>query len=233
MDFKRYFWLGLLAISPVWSNFSVEPFILVLHGNAGQLTGWVTLKTNQNNKPVAVELAVHRRVLDEQGIEDQNSPESNQLVVYPSEAVVFPGEPVKVQISWAGNSKPDRDMAFTLVASEVPLNLNKGTDNPSEVNANISTLVRYRAVVAIETGLKGRLVVKSAQMNTNKQSVDIQVENAGLGRVPTDGMNLMIRGVKYPEFLGKNGNSIMPGEVRNFTLQIPFIPKPSEISFGF
>lgn len=229
-------YLSFLALFTTlsWANFAIEPFVVVLRGNSGQLTGWVNLKTNQNVRPVPVELTIHQRNMNLDGQENMDSPESDLLVVYPSEIVLFPGEETKVQISWAKKQRPDRDMAFTLVASEVPLNLaEKNPESQNKPVAAISTLVRYRAVVAIETGNKGRLVVNAARMDSTGRQVEIHVENKGLGRVPTDGMHLIIRGVKYSHFIGANSNSIMPGEKRRFLLEIPFIPKPSEIKFGY
>ena len=172
--------------------------------------------------------------MDIDGKEVLDSPDSDKLVVYPSQLVVYPGEETKVQITWAGKAKPDRDMVFTLLAEEVPVNI-PNADKGAEQSpvTSMSTLVRYRAVVAIETGKKGRLIAKSARIDSIGQKVEILVENSGLGRVATDGMNLIIRGVKYSDFVGMNTNSIMPGEQRRFLLEIPFIPKASEIKFGY
>lgn len=228
----KFIWL--LSFSCVWANFSLEPFVVVLRGQSGQLTDWITLKTNQDVRPVPVELIVHERIIDAEGKEVLESPESKMIMVYPSQMVLYPGEETRVQVTWAGKNRPDRDMVFTLVAEEVPVKLpNADKAAETQVQTSMTSLVRYRAVIAVETGKAGRLVAKGARIDSTGRKVAIEVENTGLGRVSTDGINLIIRGVKYTNFEGANTNSIMPGEKRRFLLEIPFIPQASEIKFGY
>lgn len=218
-----------LLIGSAWGSFEVSPFILKLRADRGELSGWFEVRPNQDKRPVAVELALFERVLDINGIEDQNSPESKQLTIYPSELVVYPGEKVKVQVVWAGKSLPNFDQAYTLLAKEVPLDLNT-PESKEELAIGFKTLIRYRIVVAVETGKKGSLAVISTK-KLEKDQVEIIVENKGGGRVPMDGFHLIIGGKKFTGFSGQ-GNAIMPGDKRRFVVPLNTAPAPGEIRFG-
>jgi fimbrial chaperone protein len=216
-------------VSLATANFEVSPFVLKLRADKGELSGWLEVKPNQNKRPVAVELALFERNLDLDGIEDQNSPESQELTIYPSELVVYPGEKVKVQVNWAGKSQPIADKTFTLLAKEVPVDIND-PEAKDKVEINIKTLIKYRLVIAIETGKRGSLSVVSSKI-VQKGKVEIIVENKGAGRIPMDGFHLMIGGKKYADFPGI-GNAIMPGDKRRFILPLDAAPAPADIRFG-
>lgn len=220
---------GLLLTSVILANFEVNPFVLKLRADRGELSGWLEVKPNQDKRPVAVELTLQERILDLDGIENQTSPESKQLSIYPSELVVYPGEKVKVQVVWAGKTLPITDQTYTLYAKEVPLDLN-APDAKDKVDIQFNTLVRYRVVIAVETGKKGSLSVVSTKQ-IDKKNVEIIVENKGGGRVPMDGFFLMINGKKYMDFPGV-GNAIMPGDKRRFKLPLEIVPNPGDIHFG-
>jgi len=211
-----------------WGSFTVDPFILRLDISRGQTSGWIELSPSVN-RPVPVELNVFQRIIDQDGKENFDSPSSDDLIVYPSEVLLYPGKKVRVQVSWAKPLAPRTDMSYALVLSEVPLPIQ--SDKPTDAEIKVQTLARFRAVVAIETGKPGRLSVVSAQKNDSGK-VEIIVENRGEGRIPLDGTYLLIRGKKYRKFTGSEGNSIMPGEKRRFIIELPYIPTPGEISYG-
>ena len=227
------FAVGMLACigltSPSFANFEVSPFILKLRADKGQLSGWFEVKPNQDKRPVAVELSLFDRVLDINGVEDQNSPESKDLTIYPSELVVYPGEQVKVQVVWAGKSLPVADKAYTVLAREVPVDLNQ-TGPKDKLDLSFKTLVRYRLVVAVETGKHGSLSVVSSKRSDSTHT-EIIVENKGAGRIPLDGFRLLIGGKKYDDFPGL-GNAIMPGDKRRFVIPLSTPPAASDIRFG-
>lgn len=225
--------MSLIVAHTAWSSFSVEPFVLVLNANKGGTSGFLTIKTNQSFKPVPVELELFERTVDEYGVETDEAVESDDLIIYPSQVVVFPNEPVRVQVSWAGKTFPNIDKVYILQATEVPVNLNTTEEKFNKATGGVSSVVRYRAVIAVETGKSGKLNVKSIKLASSGKKVEIIVENSGEGRVPTDGMFIMLKGVKYNDFDKSGGNSIMPYEKRTFLLDVPFLPNKSDIQFGY
>lgn len=219
--------LGLCSIAQ--ASFEVSPFILKLRADRGVMSGWFEVKPNQDKRPVAVELKLFERVLDINGVETQNSSPSQDLTIYPSELVVYPGEKVKVQAVWSGKALPVADRTYTLVAEEVPINVNQ-VDAKDKLEIGFKTLIRYRIVIAVETGKRGNLSVHSSK-KIGADSVEIVVENKGAGRIPMEGFHLLIGGKKYADFPGI-GNAIMPGDRRRFVLSLQTPPSPSEIRFG-
>lgn len=216
--------------TPAQAAFSIEPFVLRLDVSRGQSTGWIELAPMVDHRPVPVEIQVFERQVDENGNEIFETPPSQDLVVYPSEVLLFPGQKVKVQVSWAQKTPPTSDRSYALVLSEVPLPVQNKEMGPEPV-AQLQTLARFRAVVALETGKSGQLAVLSCN-KSGEGKVEIMVENRGQGRVPLEGMQLIIRGKKYHHFVGANGNSVMPGQKRRFELELPYIPTTHEIRYG-
>lgn len=225
----KFITLLLVAATTAFCNFEVSPFVLKLNTSRGELSGWIEIKPNQDKRPVAIELTLQERKLNLDGIEDQNAPESNDLTVYPSELVVYPGEKTKVQVMWSGKMIPTVDRAYTLYAKEVPIDLN-ASEQKDKVEFKFNTLVRYRIVVAIETGKRGNLSVVSTK-KIDKNQVEIIVENKSAGRIPMDGFHLIIGGKKYTDFKGI-GNAIMPGDQRRFILPMETVPSAGDIRFG-
>lgn len=223
----------LFVLSCTWANFALEPFVLVINSSSGGTSGFLTVKTNQSFKPVPVELELLERKVDKYGVETDEVIESDDLIIYPSQLVVFPDEPIRVQVSWAGKTLPNTDKVYILQATEVPVDLNTTEKKYDKPTGGVSSVIRYRAVIAIESGKKGNLKINSIKMNDSGNKVEINVENTGQGRVPTDGMNLMIKGVKYSGFDLSNGNSIMPYERRTFVVDLPFLPTVSDVQFGY
>jgi fimbrial chaperone protein len=232
ISIAKHLFTGLVCLGGLASvaraNFEVQPFILKLRADRGELSGWLEVKPNQDKRPVAVELKLHERILDINGLEDQNSPESRDLTVYPSELVVYPGEKVKVQVVWNGKTAPPADRTYTILAQEVPINLNQPIVK-DRVEVEVKTLVRYRLVVALETGKRGSLSVVSSK-KIEGDSSEIIVENRGAGRIPMDGFRLLVGGKTYSG-LGF-GNAIMPGDKRRFVLPLPNPPAVTDIRFG-
>lgn len=227
--FRMVLVLLVLGVGSAWSHFEVSPFVLKLQAGKGQLSGWLEVKPNQNTRPVAVELTVLQRQLDLDGVENNDSLPSADLTVYPSEMIIYPGEKKKVQVVWSGANPPETDRAYTILASEVPVELNV-REASDKVEVGMNTLVRYRLVVALETRKPGKLSVVSVQKNSEGK-VEVLVENKGAGRIPMDGFYLLIAGVKYPNVTGM-ANAIMPGQRRRFVVPISQVPSAAEIRFG-
>lgn len=230
----RSFWLKLFLVQAVfcagsWANFEFRPFVVRLQASQGQLTGFVDVQTTQSLKPVAVEITVHERSINLEGQEEAGTPETQDIVIYPSQLVVYPGKKVRVQVAWAGKQAPVADVAYVLLAREVPIE--GQTENNNSVNLGVSTMIQYRGVVAVETGGKGNLRTVSLERDKDTEKVELIVENTGSGRVPMEGFFLIIRGQPYKN-LGGQGNSIMPGDRRRFLLDLPYLPSREEISFG-
>jgi P pilus assembly chaperone PapD len=219
----------LFLCSSVFASFEVAPFVLKLQVGKGQMSGWLEVKPNQDKRPVAVALRVLQRNLDLDGVETNDSVGSTDLTVYPSELVVYPGEKVKVQVTWSGKTPPPIDRAYTILASEVPIDIKR--DEPTDhAEVGFKTLVRYRLVVALETQKKGLLSVVSSRKTTDDKA-EVIVENKGGGRIPMEGFHLLIGGKTYQNLPGMS-NAIMPGDKRRFVLPLKTPPTAAEIQFG-
>jgi len=206
----------LAAAQAVYAGFSINPAILAFKANSGDRVGWVEV-VHAGGPPVAVELSVHKRILDLEGNIIQDSLlQSNDFTVYPSQILLYPGNKVKAQIVFKSKEKITADKAYILYAKEVPFDFPK-EEVPGKLSINVSTNMAYQTIIALETNKPGSLTFVSSKALDNGY-VEVIVENKSSGRVPTDNIHIMAGGKKITEFTGV-GNSIMPGQKRRFTFK--------------
>ena len=99
---------------------------------------------NSGAKPIAVEMKVFVRSMTEDG-EDILTEEEDDFVVFPSQMVIMPGESQVVRLQWLGQQDPERELAYRLIAEQLPLNLDEEVID----GGRIYVLFRYVASVYI------------------------------------------------------------------------------------
>jgi len=204
----------LAAAQAAYAQFSIEPQILSFKANSGDRVGWVEVASGGSN-PIAVELSVHKRVLDLDGkIIDDSLLQSNDFTVYPSQILLYPGKKVKAQIVLKSKEKISADKAYILYAREVPFDFPKEELFQKKLDLNISISIAYQTIIALETNKPGSLAFVSSKA-LDSGYVEVIVENRGAGKVPVNSLyNIMAENKKITEFKDIGKNSIMPGQKR-------------------
>jgi len=207
----------LAAAQAVYAGFTIDPPILVFKANSGDRVGWVEV-ANDDKTPIAVELSVHKRILDLNGelVQDSLLP-SNDFMVYPSQILLYPGDKAKAQIVLKSKEKISADKAYILYAREVPFDFPREELFQKKLEVGLSMKIAYQTIIALETNKLGSLAFVSSKALDNGY-VEVIAENKGSGRFPTINLYLTAGGKKITEFTGK-GNSIMPGQKRRFTFK--------------
>jgi len=206
----------LAAAQAVYAGFSINPPVLSFKVNSGDRVGWVEV-AHTGEAPVAVELSIHKRILDLDGnIINDSLLQSNDFTVYPSQILLYRGNKVKAQIVLKSKEKISADKAYILFAREVPFDFPK-EEIFGKFNVNVSMNMAYQTIIALEVNKPGSLTFVSSKV-LDSGYVEVIVENRGPGRFSTSNIQLMAGGKKITEFTGK-GNSIMPGQKRRFTFK--------------
>jgi len=212
---KNLIILGIL-VQTIYANFTISPQALSLYVNKGERVGWVEL-SNDGNIPVAVELSVHERILDLNGVIVQDSIRKvDDFVINPSQVLLYPGNKVQVQVILKGKGKITQDKAYFLDSRRVPFDF-PSEEKTKELDVGLSMNIAYKTIIALETGRPGSISFVSSKA-LDSGMVELIVENKSLGRFVTTNYYIMVGNKKITEITGK-GNSIMPGQKRRFVFK--------------
>lgn len=217
----------LFAAQISHAAFNIEPALVSFLADKNEKTAFVEI-VHTGGDPAAIQVSVHERRLDIDGeLIREGLPASSDLLVYPSQIILYPGKRATVQIQYKGKGKITEDKAYVLYTQEVPIDV-ANEDEDTEIS--VKMLTNYYTVVALETRKPWKLVfVSSKAIGDNK--IEVIAENKGGGRVPIESIYLAVDGKPVADFTGKS-NSIMPGQTRRFTFKWPRAVTAKEVKFG-
>jgi P pilus assembly chaperone PapD len=128
-------------------------------GKKAYLDIWVS---NKSEKPVAVENALFETKIDKSGQEVQVAINGDEILIYPEQAVLAPGERITVTVRWLGDSEFDAERAYFFKAKEIPYITHEYEKLKKETS---DKQVRFNTVITV-TAAK-RVFVKSPDQKSN------------------------------------------------------------------
>ncbi|NLW30883.1 MAG: molecular chaperone [Fibrobacter sp.] len=193
--------------STIYCGFSLNPLITVLEISKGKTSAEVLLKFEGDVKrPVAVELKVTEREISIDGekvIHKENEEISRNFIIYPAQVVLMPGDNQRVQIKWVGNTIPKKEIAYGLIAEEVPVKIGDEDEKREKAELRLYLVARYEGIIVLRpSGIKPDLVVKSAVHKKDEEDNDrlvVNLNNKGTGLQNLKGLFLRVSS------LDKNG----------------------------
>ena len=195
---------------------------------------------NDGPVPVAVQVKMAHRVMKLDGTEDL-PPADKDFVVYPQQLVIPAGSSRSVRVQYQGNAAPERELAYRIVAEQLPVQLDKakaGTDQ-----AGLRVMVRYLgAVYVLPPGVRSAVKVERAgqvQDKDGKPLLEVVVRNSGKAHTL---LKDLIMEVKGPAAKGEDVTTVrlegaqlakMSGEnVLALTVRRFLLPWPEELKGG-
>jgi fimbrial chaperone protein len=147
---------------------------------AGPKTTQTFLVENPTKEKIALQVEIANRKISEDGKEDytQISPD---FVIYPEQLSLEPGEKRNIRVTWVGNPKPEQELAYRMIASQLPVSLQKPTDR-ADVKVNLKFILQYVAsIYVMPEGVRSDLKVVSAKSLSNGK-LELIISNDGLSR---------------------------------------------------
>jgi fimbrial chaperone protein len=189
----------------------------------------------------AIELYMAKREMAVDGSETYRLEEAeNDFLIYPPQTFLKPGEAQTVRVTWLGDPNPSKELAYRIIAQQVPLDTDTRSTNAGGRQLSITTLVRYAGSVYITPeGSTPDVVLESAVHQKGKAGVDelaITFHNQGTAHALLQGVTLTITPVGQenkaltltPENLKSiNGENILAESKRRFV-----IPWPTGLPIG-
>ncbi|MFP4151271.1 MAG: molecular chaperone [Alkalispirochaeta sp.] len=164
----------LLFIPTVTSAFQLVPMSAVIETDAPSPVEVFSIN-NTTPEAIAIQLRTVTREILPDGTEVNNDARE-QLQVFPSQLIVPPGTTQTVRVRWTGATVPDRELPFRLVAEQLPINLDRETED----NSGVRFMLRYRATVYVRPpDTAPEITVLDVATDPEAETVTITVENRG------------------------------------------------------
>jgi fimbrial chaperone protein len=194
---------------------------------------------NDRDEQVTVTVNIASREVDVNGNEVMKP--TGEFTVFPTEVVVPPKSTQVVRAKWIGDSAPSSELAYRLVAEEVPLKVRRDTPG-----ASIYMTVRYvGSLYVVPKGVRANVKVLSAEPIVGadgKTRLQVLVENSGTAHAILDNPTLTVKsGAVIKQLAGPalDGNmleeNVLSQHTRKFVVNWPEgIPTgPLEASLAF
>jgi fimbrial chaperone protein len=190
---------------------------------------------NDGDKPLAVELSMLERQSDINGAETYSNADDDFLI-YPSQILLNPGETQSVRVTWLGDPQPNVELAYRLLAEQLPINLDQAEDHQATPIGDVQVLLRYLGSVYIHpANTEANVVLETIESQTDTSQppgLVLTFNNQGNARAVLRNfhLNLVLPTGETvslpPEQLSTINNfTILAGHRRRFV-----IPYPNDIS---
>lgn len=222
---------GLLAWQPAQA-FRLVP-IEMEFAPSGRGATQIFRVENDRSEPAAIEVRVMAREMSADG-EDRLTPADESFVVHPAQIVLMPGQGQSVRVQWAGEAAPAKELAFRLIAEQLPVDLGQAPPQGGQVRL----LVRYVAsVYVVPPGAKPDVQVVRAGPAQGGM-LEVVVANRGTAHrilrepeltLEAGGRRVALKGEALK---GLSGENLLAGVERRFLVPWPAGVPQGPVSAG-
>ncbi|WP_313655274.1 fimbrial biogenesis chaperone [Planktothrix agardhii] len=233
--FSFILFIILSAISPALA-FKLDPISRVFEpAGAGATQSYQVI--NDSAEQIAVELSIAERKISLEGQETTESADDDFLV-YPSQIVLPPQGVQSVRVTWLGNPNPEKELAYRIIAEQLPINLNNPEESQAETTSGaVKVMFRYMGSVYIRPkNAESKVVLNGITHEKGTDGNDrlvITFDNQGTRRAVLSELNLNLTSqgsqltLKPEQLEGVNNGVILAGNQRRFS-----IPWPQQLPIG-
>ncbi len=135
-DLAKIKLLTLLTLSffipeSLWA-FRLTPMVEIFESRGRNATKSFHL-VNDGASPVALEIEVLKRGIDQDGKEERTP--TDDFIVYPPQLQINPGERRNIRVSWVGEERLPHEQAYRLIVRQLPVNLEESiTEEGTRIN---------------------------------------------------------------------------------------------------
>ena len=193
---------------------------------------------NSSGSPAAVEITARRRSTTLEGKEIRE-PAEDQLVVFPEQMVLMPGESQLIRVQWLGKGPVAQELAYRVIAEELPVDF-KAKQSAGSGGPKISLLMRYEGMLYIQPE-KGKANVELVSSKViNHEGVPhlelILINNGNVHVImgePSVKVEHERRDVRIAEAESQLKVNMLAGEKRRFLLPWPDGLDPDGLNVQF
>ena len=215
----------LLFASPAARAFTLTPIRMDFAPGGSGAEQSFHLENNSSNT-VAVEVSMLIRQMDLDG-KETNTPAEDDFLVYPPQVVLKPNQVQTVRVKWLGARKPEKELAYRILAEQLPVKMEKEKPGHSRINV----LLRYLgSVYIVPKGAKADVILESAARHADaagKPQIELIFLNQGTAHSLLSDLHLKVEAGDKTVELGPEalaniaGQNILAGQKRRIRLAWP------------
>ena len=175
----RIFLFLFTIFSMTLSGFNFQPITMKFSPSGKDATKSFKV-SNPAADPIAVQVSAAHRIVDIDGQEEHPEADDDFIIV-PSQLVLLPGEEQTVQVTWAGPSELKQELAYRLIAEQLPIMLTEPDPNETHEGAFQIMLKYVGAIYILPSGMKDKISLFSFQRVEleGENFVELVLENTG------------------------------------------------------
>lgn len=186
---------------------------------------------NNTDESIAVEVSMVVREMNLHG-EESYTPAEDDFLIYPPQMILAPDEVQTVRVTWLGDPEPTQELAYRLVAEQLPINLiDPDAPVPNRISAEVKLAFRYLGSVFIRPqGVAPTVDLVSVEPVTGANGepmLAVTLNNQGTGgaRLSDWQLQLTSQGTTVnltPALVDEiRGQMILPQHTRQFVIPWP------------
>ncbi len=192
---------------------------------------------NSSNERLAITISMVERLVNLRG-EETHVPADEDFLVYPPQILLEPNAVQTVRVTWVGDPAPQQELAYRLIAEQLPINLDPDKAQQGTAAAGkIKVLMRYVGSVYIKPEqVKPEVIfagLEKIQGAEGRSQLVLTFQNRGTAHASLRKLQLSLASAQgdvldlTPEQMGVMRNAtILAGKQRQF-----LIPYPSNLHF--
>lgn len=221
------FW-ALASVNPALA-FQLSPISQVFAPIGNDATQSYEI-TNDGDHRIAVEVSVVERDVDLDGHESYE-PADDDFLIYPPQMILEPGAVQTVRVTWLGDPAPSQELAYRLIAEQLPITLLEPDANIESPTGSVQILLRYLGSLYIRpAGVTANIqltAVENITSDTGEEQVAITLVNQGTAsarlrnlqvRLTAAGTEVTLQGEQLE---GMVDQVVLAGDERRFVLSRP------------
>jgi len=222
-------WASILSAVCIWPAtswaFRVSPMIVSFAPRGNGTTQDFVLDNNGKDR-IAVQIEALHRYIGLDGRETRTP--TDEFNVYPQQVSLQPNEKREISVTWTGNHEPDRELAYRLVMTELPIHPNTTERREKKGGANITFLMQYVASLYVTPpGALPQIEVESFKLLPDGQG-ELIFKNAGTAHRVIKDPRVIFRlpsgkKIDAPQasLQDLEGENVLAQEERRFNLALP------------
>lgn len=218
----------LLGINPAFA-FKLLPISRTFApSGAGATQSYQVL--NDGKEKLAVTVSMSERQMDLTGKETYKEADDDFLV-YPPQILLEPGGQQTVKVTWVGEAQPQKELAYRIIAEQVPVDLEKPQTNVTKPVGKIKVLMRYLGSVYIRpANVKPDVVLETIEPQKGAKGANelaFTMSNKGTAHAILKNLQLHLTAgatkvdLKPEQLKDVSGANILAGNKRRFVIPFP------------
>ncbi|MCM2276720.1 MAG: fimbria/pilus periplasmic chaperone [Oligoflexia bacterium] len=224
--------LALLLLVPAsgFASFDFSPIVANLTPTgSGASASFIVQNGEETKLPVQISI-VHRNPDTDGKEEHVETPDIDEMIqVYPAQLVLGPKERRTVRITWVGDPKPKAELAFRMIAEELPFSLEEDKKSNKPV-ARVRIATKYVGSLYVRpAGAAPQIVIKGESTKDKQPRLSLEIQNVGTAHRVLEGLKLKLTpvagGTEYsftePQLNFFARENVLAGRTRRYVLDWP------------